>query len=142
MYRKAPWFLCLFLAGCVTMTSGPEFSFQKGTRPSIALTNIEKVKPGMTYGEVAGIMGDAISIGYKKSTALEGAYEEILVKNPYYEEVLKGRNIQYMIVCYFTHIRKADGIVTDDELTPLVFEENRLIGKGRKFLFEFKDRLK
>ncbi|MCK5179660.1 MAG: DUF3192 domain-containing protein, partial [Candidatus Omnitrophica bacterium] len=37
---------------------------------------------------------------------------------------------------------KADGIVTDDELTPLVFQENQLIGKGRSFLSELKDRLK
>ena len=96
----------------------------------------------MTYGEVAGIMGDTINIGYKISAALEGAYEEVLVKNPYYEEVLKGSTTQYRIVCYFTHIRKADGIVTDDELTPLVFEEGRLIGKGVSFLSGLKDKLK
>ena len=142
MYRKAPWFLCLFLTGCVAMTSWPEFSPRKGMRPSIALTNIEKVQLGMTYSEVAGIMGDAINIGYKTSAALEGAYEEVLVKNPYYEEVLEGSTTQYRIVSYFTHIRKSDGIVTDDELTPLVFEEDRLIGKGRNFLFELKDKLK
>ena len=142
MYRIVLWFLCLFLAGCITMISGPEFSSQKWTRPAIALTNIEKVKPGMTYGEVAGIMGDAVNIGYKTSAVLEGAYEEVLVKNPYYEEVLKGGETHYRIVCYFTHIRKADGVVTDDELTPLVFEENRLIGKGVSFLSEFKDGFK
>jgi len=142
MYKKAPWFLCLFLAGCVAMTSAPEFSSQKGKGPSIALTNIEKVQLGMTYNEVAGIMGDTINIGYKESSALDGAYEEVLVKNPYYEEVLQSSETQYRVVCYFTHIKKADGIVTDDELTPLVFEENLLIGKGRDFLFELKDRMK
>lgn len=142
MYKNILWFLCLFLLGCVTIASGPQRSSSKWKRPSIALTNIEKVQIGMTYGEVAGIMGDAISIGYKASDALEGAYEEILIKNPYDEEVLEGSQAQYRIVCYFTHIRKADGIVTDDELTPLVFQENQLIGKGRNFLFELKDRLK
>ena len=124
------------------MTSSPEFSSRKGKRPSIPLTNIEKVQLGMTYNEVAGIMSDTINIGYRTSAALGGAYEEVLVKNPYYEEVLQSGGTQYRVVCYFTHIRKADGVVTDDELTPLVFEENRLIGKGREFLFELKDRMK
>ena len=142
MYKNSLWFLCLFLAGCVAITSGPEFSSQKGEGPSIALTDIDKVQLGMTYNEVAGIMGDTINIGYKTSAALEGAYEEVLVKNPYYEEVLQNGETQYRVVCYFTHIRKADGVITDDELTPLVFEEDRLIGKGRSFLFGLKDRLK
>ncbi len=124
------------------MTSGPKFSSQKWEGLSIALTNIEKVQLGMTYGEVAGIMGDTVNIGYKTSDASEGAYEDVLVKSPYYEEIIEGSEARYRVVCYFTHIRKADGIITDDELTPLVFEEGRLIGKGRSFLFELKDRKK
>jgi hypothetical protein len=142
MSRKILWLLCLFFAGCVAATSRPDLSFKKGEGPSIAiaLTNIEKVKLGMTYSEVTGIMGDIVNIGYKKSDALEGAYEEVLVKSPYYEEIIEGSDARYRIVCYFTHIRKADGIITDDELTPLVFEEDLLIGKGRSFLVELKDR--
>lgn len=120
------------------MTSGSEFSSQKWEGPAIALTKIETVKIGMTYKEVAGIMGDTVSIGYKESSSLEGAYEEIFVPNPYYDEVFQGSKTWYRVVYYFTHIRKADGIVTDDELTPLVFEENRLIGKGRSFLLNLK----
>lgn len=125
------------------MVSGPEPASPKWERPSIVMTNIEKVELGMTYGEVAGIMGKKIDIGYTESSASNGKYEEILVKNPYYEEVLTDRSgARYRVVYYFTHIKKADGIVSDDELTPLVFEENRLIGKGRGFLFELKDRVK
>jgi len=122
--------------------SGPKLSSRKWERPSIALTDIEKVQLGMTSDEVAGIMGDAIHIGYRTSPALKGAYQEILVENPYYEEILEGGIARYRVVYYFTHIRRADGVITDDELTPLVFEDDRLIGKGRDFLFDLKNRVK
>ena len=35
---------------------------------------------------------------------------------------------------YYTDIKKADDAVTDDELTPLVMENGRLVGWGWSFL--------
>jgi hypothetical protein len=142
MHKKSIWFLCLCIAGCTAMASERGSPSGEWSAPSIALTNIDKVQLGMTYGEVASIMGDTVSIGYRENDDVDGAYEEMLIKNPHYDEVFKGIEAHYRVVYYFTHIRKADGLVTDDELTPLVFEENRLVGKDRKFLFELKDKLK
>ena len=142
MHKIPVWILCLFLSGCITVTSEPELSSEQWTNSSRALTNIRQVQLGMTYGEAAGIMGDAINVGYQKSDDLEGAYETIPVKVPYREEILEGTHKTYRVVYYFTHIRKSDGIISDDELTPLIFENDQLIGKGRNSLFMLKDRLK
>ncbi len=40
----------------------------------------------------------------------------------------------YTIVYYYTDTIKADKAITDDELTPLVFKDDRLIGWGREML--------
>ena len=65
----------------------------------------------------------------------------IPVKNPYREEILEGDGTTYRVAYYFTHIKKSDGIVADDELTPLIFQEGVLVGKGQGFLIDLKDRL-
>ncbi|MBN1870112.1 MAG: DUF3192 domain-containing protein [Candidatus Omnitrophica bacterium] len=141
MYKKGPWIILLFMAGCVAATSAPEFYSRDWERPSIAMTNIDKVQLGMTSEEVEAIMGDTLDVGYRTGDS-EGVYEGLVVKNPYYDEIIGTEEAQYRIVYYFTHIKKADGIVTSDELTPLVFEENRLIGIGQGFLAELNGRLK
>ena len=141
MHRNNLWIVCFFLAGCVAAASGPRASSKQWERPSIALTDIEQVQTGMTYSEVADIMGNAVSIGYKSTVDSRGVYEEILIKNPYDTEILTLDETRYRVLYYFTHIRRADGVVADDELTPLVFIEQRLVGKGKEFLAELTDKL-
>ncbi|MBI3617053.1 MAG: DUF3192 domain-containing protein [Candidatus Omnitrophica bacterium] len=40
------------------------------------------------------------------------------------------------VLYYFSHIQRADGIISSDELTPLVFEKDILIGKGWDFFID------
>jgi hypothetical protein len=55
---------------------------------------------------------------------------DIAVPNPYRSEIKKVGNKNYEILFYYTDIRKQDGAITDDELTPLVLEDGKLIGWG------------
>jgi len=133
--------LCVVLAGCITVTSEPDINVREWTHPSKGLTNIRQVQLGMTDREVASLMGDQVVIGYQASDSLSGAYEAIPIKSPYRDEVLSGKYTTYKIIYYYTHVQSPDGIIADDELTPLVFKEGKLIGKGRDFLFALKDKL-
>ena len=55
----------------------------------------------------------------------------------------------YFVLYYFTQIVKPDGLLSEDELTPLIFEaktssqnissQDPLIGKGQDFVFRLKN---
>jgi hypothetical protein len=137
MDKKILWLMGLLLAGGVSVRSLPELPVSGWKEPVIPLTNIEQVKVGMTSDEVAAIMDVSVDAGYVK-TGGEETYEQILVQQPYAEEVLETFLSRYRVLYYVTYIRKADGKITDDELTPLVFENDRLIGMGRDFLDDLK----
>jgi len=48
-----------------------------------------------------------------------------VITNPYCSETLKGKDgYTYEVLFYYTDIKKQDGAITDDELTPLVFKDN------------------
>jgi len=137
MDKKIAGMMLLFITGCVAVRSLPELSISDWERPVIPLTDIEQVEVGMTSDEVTSVMGTAVDAGYEMA-AENGSYEEILVENPYKEEIFEDLLARYRVLYYVTYIRKADGKITDDELTPLVFEDDRLIGMGQDFLDELK----
>ncbi len=136
----------LFLAGCSTVAFEPAvpqsadkvFHDLDGRRN---LTNISHVYEGMTYLEVLSIMGDKINIGYRQDKSTLNVLEPITLKSPYRMEMLRAEDKVYNVIYYYTRIQKSDGIVSEDELTPLVFEGERLIGKGRDYLFQLKNKI-
>ncbi len=126
---------CLIFSGCAltTETRSPTVNVQK------SLTNIERVQKGMTYEDVKNMMDNQVNIGYQLSASAGSVPEIISVKNPYRRENLNHNGKTYEIFYYFTAIKSADGIITDDELTPLIFLNNKLIGQGQDFLFNLKN---
>ncbi len=93
----------------------------------------------MTSREVAATMGEKTTIGYERPDVTSGAYHPASVSNPYHKELLRASGKTYDVFYYFTHIQRADGIISSDELTPLVFEKDVLIGKGWDFLNKLKN---
>lgn len=58
-----------------------------------------------------------------------------IINNPYRAETFRskaGSTIE--ILFYYTDLKRSDGAITDDELTPIVLENDRLIGWGWSFL--------
>ena len=115
--------VCLFAAGCAAIGG-----------PLKSLTRIEQVRPGMSRDEISGILGDQVVIGYEITDPKQGSTKPIVIPNPQRVEMIAPGTKTYEAVYYFTHIVKADGSITDDELTPLIFEGGRLAGKGWYFL--------
>ena len=101
-----------------------------------SLEGINKALPGMTQQEVKSLAGQDLVIGYAYQTGKpedRASYKTITVPNPYKTETVKRASKNYVVEYYLTQIIQADGAVTDDELTPLIFENGRCVGKGWDF---------
>lgn len=85
--------------------------------------NLMKLSIGMSKEEVLKIMGTR--------THLTDAGT---INNPYRNETLQGKDKVFEVLYYYTDRKRADGAITDDELTPLVFDNDKLIGWGQSFL--------
>ncbi|WP_176015058.1 DUF3192 domain-containing protein [Victivallis sp. Marseille-Q1083] len=70
------------------------------------LKNAEKLRVGMTKQEVLGIMGEPLT-----------------------NEVYNTPNVWY----YYVTTQWHDGLYTEDECMPLLFEDGKLIGWGNEF---------
>ncbi|MBI5415423.1 MAG: DUF3192 domain-containing protein [Candidatus Omnitrophica bacterium] len=127
----------LALSGCVSLQTMPDAP-QAPAGQALRSSRIDRVRVGMTYREAAATMGEKTIIGYERPDPQSEACTPVTVNNPYRKEFLRMAGRSYDVFYYFTNIRKADGIISDDELTPLVFENNVLIGKGRDSLNKLK----
>ncbi len=79
----------------------------------------------MTIDQVHKIMGTELVIGYTYQTP---DYKPLTIPNPYKSEAIKDTG--YLIEYYIEAIRQPDGIVSDNELMPLIFKDGKLIGRG------------
>lgn len=86
--------------------------------------NINKLSAGMNQATVMELMGQ---------DPAKGLF--YWIDNPYRSETLTGRDGKsYEVLYYYTDLKQRDDKITDDELTPLVFENSKLIGWGYPFL--------
>jgi hypothetical protein len=118
-------FLLMTLAGCATT---PVYNPMTDTGPRELWLNqkgLNSVQEGMTQDQVHDIMGQQLAIGYYAQTS---DYKPLTIPNPYKAETIKGT--AYVIEYYVDSIRQPDGVISDNELTPLVFKDGKLVGRG------------
>lgn len=60
----------------------------------------------------------------------------VRLNNPYRTEILQTTGRSLEVVYYVTGLKDSGCTVNDDGLTPLVFENSKLIGWGNEFLTE------
>jgi hypothetical protein len=114
----------MFLTGCGISSESLRLNNQK---------NLMNVSIGMNKKEVMDIMG------YQSAKPkFRGAFQHQLpaANNPYKSEIIKIDSKTYEVLYYLTDNKKDDGAITDDELTPMYFNEGILMGWGLKFLDE------
>lgn len=135
-----PWLCVLFLLGC-----------SPAHRQDIRAKNFQELKrleTGMSKAEVMEIMGTGTET-VRENIYYRGwlvGYHHIEVSNPFKSEVTVVEDRTFEIVYYYTDMfgmhlgywipEPGDGVATDKVLTPLVFEEGRLIGWGWDFAVE------
>ena len=134
--------VALFLTGCemAMQNSAPAPVPVKETATvSKSLVDIDKVHTGMTVEEVKKILGDEILVGYELIDEKTSGYKSIVVKNPVRAETIEQGTDVYDVLYYFTEVKKPDGVISDEELTPLTFKLGKLVGSDRDFLFKLKN---
>ena len=124
------------MTGCDSVGSSLTESRQAVSQLKTQLVDLSFLKEGMTYQDVLDKVKGGIQLGVQVNSSQN--IEPIIVKNPYREEIFKVQNKNYCVSYILTHIIKSDGIVSDDELTPLIFEDDRLMAYGQDALFKLK----
>ena len=118
-------FLSLILTGCAT---SPVYNPMQSDSPQEILLNesgLKALREGMALDQVHQMMGQELIIGYKEQTP---GYLPLTIPNPYKSEAIK--NTGFFIEYYIEAIREPNGIITDNELMPLIFKNGKLIGRG------------
>ncbi len=99
-------------------------------------TNLMRLKPGITKEETLAIMGVKsveISNKWQVGPANPNRVDAIYL-NPHKNEYLIGPSDTIEVIYYYTELKRNDGVISDDELTPLVFRHDQLIGWGQSVL--------
>ena len=134
-------FLLVFLvSGCATSELYNPVKASTDQRFLLNKASLAQVKMGMKQDQVHQIMGDSIVIGYsyQKPVSSEPAvlqappsdYKPLTIANPYKTEDLKSKDGDYTVEYYVNTIKQSDGVVTDDELVPLIFQGGILVARG------------
>lgn len=78
-----------------------------------------------------------LSVGMEKTTALQVMGTEpsrglfMWIDNPYRDETVTAKDGKsYEVLYYYTDMKQRDDKITDDELTPLIFQDRKLVGWG------------
>jgi len=92
--------------------------------------NLLKLSIGMTKSEAIAVMGHKTA---------GGRFGEPKIGNPYRSAILQGKDKTFEVFYYYTEVKQtfyfsSVDSISDDELTPLVFDDDKLIGWGRQLL--------
>ncbi len=122
----------IFLAsGCAVNTVyDPVAASTSNTILLLNQSSLASVKVGMKSLEVHNVMGETLTIGYAYANANSKDYAPVTIPNPYRSEDLKVSSGQYHVEYYVVKISKADGVVSDNELIPMIFQDDILKAIG------------
>ena len=118
--KKLSLYVFLVLMFCNNSISDTVFTPQQ-----VRTMNKEKLNEleiGMYENVVLMIMGS-------KTIKIESA--PFTIENPFKIEVYSNDVDVYKILYFYTDLVKRDGFITDEELTPIIIKNNKLIGWGR-----------
>lgn len=120
---------CAMLAGCSTLFMDPLEQLREANK-----RNLQRVSLGNTRFEVETIMGSERAGGGLPEVAF-GRLQYLAAKNPMREDTVRGRDgADYQVLFYYTDVHAKDDKITDDELTPIVFRDGKVVGIGHPFL--------
>lgn len=148
--------MVLAAAGCGSLSPSANerdpavLSFREHTRRAIA----QRITPKMTLADVEQIWASfspqvlEVPSFEKDEQTQPGAKPQrrLILSNPYRSEtrlLYEGDEPQLIVIhWHYTDLKENDGRITDDELTPVVFMNDRVVGWGRPFLAQMNKHLK
>lgn len=121
--------LGLLLASCSTFFIDPLEQLRETNK-----RNLDRVSVGHTRLEVESIMGSERAGGGLPEVAF-GRVQYLQAKNPMRVDAVRGRDgATYEVLFYYTDVYAKDDKITDDELTPVVLRDGKVVGVGHAFL--------
>ena len=112
-------FILLFvICGCASVESVTAPTRQRLLKLSI----------GMDKGDALKLMGTRTM---KVKTDI---LHSVVINNPYRSEILQGKDKTLEVYYYVTDDKYDDNIIRDNDLTPLVFGDGKLMGWGQNFV--------
>lgn len=99
----------LFLSACATLSG-----VRAGNR-----SRLNSLSLGMDKVEVLDVMGTGTK--YAQGDR---------ITNPYRTEAYQAGGSTWEVLLYYTDIKREDGAITDDELTPIVLKDGKVDGWG------------
>ena len=128
---------CFLLAGCFTVSENIAPSDESVEESAGGMQrrfiSLRQVYKGMTRQEVKGVLLPKVIVGYELKDEESKQYKPITISNPYRSKSIQKGSKHYDVDYYLFGIMKSDGQVSDEELVPLVFHGDRLIGYGWAF---------
>lgn len=124
----------LLIMGCAASVATRMDRFRAKNR-----TNLIYLHRGMPRDSVLTLMGVnqvEISNTFDYTSQDRHGHRTWTLNNPHRTETMAGERDTLEVLYYYTDIKRQDGAITDDELTPLVLREGILIGWGNGFLDE------
>jgi len=115
----------MFICGCASTGSTIKIT----DAASNNRTNLSKIAIGMDKEQVMDIMGN-------EPIQAKCCFWQVPIANPYKTEILQGGSKSFEVLYYFTDAPDTDCKVGEDNLTPLVFLDDGLIGWGDSFMRE------
>ena len=122
--------LCAVLSGCVPLLVGAGVATtvaanEKTVGQAVAVNkgNLKDLSFGISKHFALEVMGSRPLRAYRDS-------KEILIPNPYKTESFQSNGKVYEILYYATSVQQDDDRFDQEELTPLVLENDTLIGWG------------
>ena len=116
------------------------------------IRNLDRLRTGMTRDQVFDIMGTkTVSVSGTEAAGPVGIGEDTLgvsqvqipiggpkpvLQNPHRNELYRADGANWEVLYYYTSVVSDDGMVTDDELTPVVLRDDTLSGWGWDYLAE------
>ncbi len=126
-------FILAFAAGCATTE---EYNpVQTATSETFLLNEkvLQDVRMGMTQEQVHNLMGQQLTVGYEyqDSSTDDSQPKPVTIANPYRTKDVQTLQGSCTVEYYVTAIHHPDGVISEDELMPLVFCKGVLTAKGK-----------
>jgi len=99
---------------------------------------LRQVQIGMSRTEVRAVLALPVIVGYELRDRGLQRYKPLTEENPRKSQSFKRGGKEYFVDYYLVGIQNQDGKITDDELAPLVFYREELIGMGWDYLNKLK----
>jgi hypothetical protein len=95
--------------------------------------NLNRLSLGMSKEKVLEVMGVE---SFKTKEPFGSGRQSETISNPYRTEILTSKDGQtaFEVLFYYTDDKQRDDAITDDELTPLVIQNGKLVGWGWSFM--------